>query len=53
MRTIALFLVAFALAFFVFKMRGQKTADCIHKGLIAGIVASLAGFAAATAFSYL
>lgn len=53
MPIIALFLVSFALTFFAFKMRGQKTADCIHKGLVAGILISVVAFGAVTAFSYL
>lgn len=52
MPIIALFLAAFALTFFVFKRRGQKTADCIHKGLVAGIVSCVFAFGILTAFSY-
>ncbi len=52
MPIIALFLISFAVAFFVFRTRGQKTADCIHKGLVAGIVISVVVFGVITAFSY-
>jgi len=52
MPIIALFIACFAIAFLVFKKRGQKTADCIHKGLIAGIVVSVVAFGVATALSY-
>jgi len=53
MSIILLFAAAFALAFVTFKRRGQKTADCIHKGLVAGIVACVFGFGIVTAFSYI
>ncbi len=52
MPIIALFLAAFALVFLVFKRRGQKTADCIHKGLVAGILSCVIAFGALTALSY-
>lgn len=52
MPIIALFVVAFAITFFVFRRRGQKVADCIHKGLVAGILLSVVVFGAVTAFSY-
>jgi hypothetical protein len=52
MPIIGFFVAVFALTFLAFKMRGQKTADCIHKGLVAGILASVVAFAAVTAFSY-
>jgi len=53
MPIIAIFLVSFAGAFLVFKRRGQKTADCIHKGLVAGILISVSVFIVATLFSYI
>lgn len=53
MLMIALFLAAFAVTFFVFRMRGQKVADCIHKGLVAGILVSVVVFGVITASSYL
>jgi len=52
MPIIALFVAAFACAFFVFKRRGQKTADCIHKGFVAGIVSCVLVFGVLTAVSY-
>jgi len=52
MPIIVLFIACFAITFFVFKGRGQKTADCIHKGLIAGIVVSVVVFGVVTALSY-
>ena len=52
MPIIALFIVAFAITFFVFKRRGQKTADCIHKGLVAGIVSGVLVFGILTGLSY-
>ena len=51
MPMIALFLVAFAITFFAFRMRGQKIADCIHKGLVAGILLCVIVFGAVVAFS--
>jgi len=53
MPIIALFLVSFAVTFTVFRMRGQKVADCIHKGLVSGIVLSVLVFGVLTAVSYL
>jgi len=52
MAIILLFVGAFALAFVTFKRRGQKTADCIHKGLVAGIVSCVLGFGVITVLSY-
>lgn len=53
MPIVLLFLVAFALVFLVFKRRGQKTADCIHKGLVAGILSCVVVFGVLTALSYI
>lgn len=52
MLVLALFIAVFALTFILYKRRGQKTADCIHKGLVAGILTSVLGFALVTIVSY-
>ncbi len=52
MAMIALFLAAFVLTFATFNRRGQKTPDCVHKGLVAGIVSCVLAFGIVTALSY-
>lgn len=53
MPIIALFFASFAVAFLVYRKRGEKVADCIHKGLVAGIVISVTVFGIVTAVSYI
>lgn len=48
---LAVFAVTFAGGFFIFRAKGQKTADCVHKGLVAGVLVTMLAFILAVMFS--
>jgi len=52
MPILALFIVTFLVTFLIFRRKGEKVADCVHKSFVAAIVVCVVAFGVLTGLSY-
>ena len=53
MPILALFIATFLVTFLVYRRKGQKVADCVHKSFVAAIVLCVVAFGVVTGLSYI